>query len=145
MSAYPTPYSAPATPQDNRLVQELSLPIYQARGWLKLVGILSIIGGALQALSVVGILFCWLPIWMGILMLQAGSSIDAAAQLGDRFAFLRSLNSLKTYFVIQGVLTLIGILVFVLSICVAFVLPLLGITLVPWQQIINTVNTLPTY
>ena len=143
MSAYPTPYSAPAAPQDTHLVQELSLPIYQAKGWLKLVGILTIIAGVFQALSVVGILFCWLPIWMGVLMLQAGSSIDAAAQLGDRFAFLRSLNSLKTYFVIQGVLALIGILVFVLSICVFVVLPLLGFTLVPWQQIIN--NTLPTY
>jgi hypothetical protein len=109
---------------------------------LKFLGVLSIIGGIFQALSVVGIIVAWLPIWMGVLMFQAGSSIDAAGQLGDKFAFLNSLGSLKTYFVLQGILTLIGIIVAVSMVCILVVLPLLGITLIPWQQIIS--NN-PTY
>jgi hypothetical protein len=121
------------------MVQELSMPIYQARGWLKFLGVLSIIGGVGQALTIVGILFAWLPIWMGVLMFQAGSSIDSAAQFGDKFAFLRSLGSLKTYFVLQGVLTLLGIILAVTMLCILFVLPLLGFTLIPWQQIINNI------
>jgi hypothetical protein len=124
------------------MVQELSMPIYQARGWLKFLGILSIIGGVGQALSIVGILIAWLPIWMGVLMFQAGSSIDSAGQFGDKFAFLRSLSSLKTYFVLQGVLVLIGIIFGVTMLCIMFVLPLLGFTLIPWQQIMNNI---PTY
>jgi hypothetical protein len=124
------------------MIQELSNPIYQARGWLKFLGVLSIIGGIFQALSIVGIIVAWLPIWMGVLMFQAGSSIDAAGQLGDKFAFLNSLGSLKTYFVLQGILTLIGIIVAVSMVCILVVLPLLGITLIPWQQIIS--NN-PTY
>ena len=137
--AYPTPYPVPPAPaqQDSHLVQELSVPIFQARGWLKFLGVLSIIGGIGQALSIVGILFAWLPIWMGVLMFQAGSSIESAGQFGDKFAFLRSLSSLKTYFVLQGVLTLLGILVAVSMLCILFILPLLGVTLIPWQQIIN--------
>jgi hypothetical protein len=132
--AYPVPV------QDNQTVQQLSVPIFQARGWLKFLGVLSIINGVGQALSVVGILFAWLPIWMGILMFQAGSNIESAAQFGDKFAFLRSMGSLKTYFILQGVLTLLGILFTVSMLCILFVLPLLGFTLIPWQDIINQIN-----
>ncbi len=137
--AYPTPYAVPPVPvaTDAHEVQELSQPIYQARGWLKFLGILSIISGVGTALSIVGIIVAWLPIWMGVLMFQAGSSIDSAGQFGDRFAFLRSLGNLKTYFVLQGVLTLLGILLAVSMLCIMFVLPLLGLTLIPWQQITN--------
>lgn len=128
-------YPVPA--QDGQTVQQLSMPIYQAKGWLKFLGVLSIISGVGQALSIVGILFAWLPIWMGVLMFQAGSNIESAAQFGDKFAFLRSMGSLKTYFVLQGVLTLLGILVTVSMLCIMFVLPLLGLTIIPWQDIIN--------
>jgi hypothetical protein len=133
--AYPTPYPVPPapTPQENQLVQQLSIPIYQARGWLKFLGVLTIIGGIPSVFALVGIL----QIWIGILLFQAGSSIESAGQFGDKFAFLRSMGNLKTYFVIQGVLTLIGIIVVVSMLCIMFVLPLLGLTLIPWQQIIS--------
>ena len=54
--AYPTPYAVPPapTPQEQHMVQELSMPIYQARGWLKFLGVLSIISGVGTALSIVG-------------------------------------------------------------------------------------------
>ena len=98
---------------------------------------MSIIGGIVQALSIVGIIVAWLPIWMGVLMFQAGSSIDTAGNAGDKFAFLNSLGSLKTYFVLQGVLSLIGIIFALSMICILVILPLVGITLIPWQQYIN--------
>src|SRR5450759_800780 len=136
--AYPTPNYVQPVPaqQDPHMVQELSVPIYQARGWLKFLGVLFIIGGIGQVLTIVGILFAWLPIWMGWLMFQAGSSINAAGQFGDKFAFLRSLGNLKTYFVLQGVLVLIGIILAAIMLCITFVLPLLGLTLIPWQQLL---------
>jgi Family of unknown function (DUF5362) len=137
--AIPISYANPSAPapQENQTVLQLSMPIYQARGWLKFLGVLSIISGIGGALSIVGIIFAWLPIWMGVLMLQAGSSIEAAGQLGDKFAFLRSMGSLKTYFVLQGVLALLGIIFALTMLCITFVLPLLGLTLIPWNQIIN--------
>jgi hypothetical protein len=140
--AFPLSNYAPPAPvlQDSHLIQELSAPIYQARGWLKFLGILSIIGGITQAISIVGILVAWLPIWMGVLMFQAGSSIDSAGQLGDKFAFLRSLGSLKTYFILQGVLTLLGIIVVLTMLCVVFVLPLVGVTLFSIPDISNIFN-----
>jgi hypothetical protein len=141
--AYTNPYPIQPAPvsQENQVVQQLSVPIFQARGWLKFLGILSIISGILTALSIVGIIYAWLPIWMGVLMYQAGSSIDSASQFGDRFAFLQSMGSLKTYFVLQGVLSLIAIVFVVAMICILFVLPLVGLTLIPWQDILN--NNIP--
>jgi hypothetical protein len=109
------------------------MPLYQARGWLKFLGVMTIIAGVPSVLALVGIL----QIWIGVLLFQAGSSLDSAGQFGDKFAFLRSMGGLKTYFIIQGVLTLIGILVALSVLCIMVVLPLLGLTVVPWQQIIN--------
>ena len=143
--ATPVPSNAPAS-SESRTVQELSLPIYQARGWLKLLGVLSIIGGVGQALSIVGILVAWLPIWMGILLYQAGSNIGNAGQFGDKFAFLRSMGNLKTVFVIMGVLSLVSIILALIMICLAVVLPLLGVSLIPWNDVYNSIyNSLNVY
>ncbi len=122
----------PLPSDESQVVKELSVPIYQAKGWLKFLGVLMIIAGIGQALSLVGIIIAWLPIWMGVLLYQAGSNIESAAQLGDKFGFLRSMGSLKTYFVLNGVMTLLSIVLALLMVCIAFILPLLGITLIPW-------------
>ena len=126
-------------PQESRPVQELSLPLYQAKGWLKFLGILLILGGILQALSVIGLLWAWLPIWMGVLLFQAGASAEPA-RAGDRQAFLRSLGSLKTYFVLNGVLSLLAVLFGLAALCITIVLPLIGITLIPWQELLDQVQ-----
>jgi hypothetical protein len=133
--AYPTPYPAPPAPapQENQMVQQLSMPIYQARGWLKFLGVMTIISGIPSIFFLIGIL----QIWIGVLLFQAGSSIESAGQFGDKFAFLRSMGGLKTYFIIQGVINLIGIISVLTMLCILFVLPLLGLTLIPWQQIVN--------
>ncbi len=135
--AMPIPSLQDASPQQAQVVRELSVPIYQAKGWLKFLGIMSIISGIFQAISIAGIIIAWLPIWMGVLMYQAGSNIESATTLGDKFSFLRSMDSLKTYFVLQGVLSLLGILFALAMLCILVILPLIGITLIPWQDIIN--------
>ena len=53
------------TDQSN-LIKEVSFPIYQSRGWMKLIGVLLIIGGVLYTLTIIGIIIAWLPIWMGV-------------------------------------------------------------------------------
>ena len=44
------------------VLQQMLEPLYRAKGWLKFVGVLSIIQGVLSILSIWGILICWLPI-----------------------------------------------------------------------------------
>ena len=96
-------------------VRELSLPIYQSKGWLRLLGVLSIVSGALAAITIVGILYAWLPIWVGVLLLQAASSVERAHLSGDKMVLFESLGKLKMYFIIQGVTTLIGLIIAVIA------------------------------
>lgn len=96
--------------EDSQLVRELSQPLQSAKGWLTFLGIVSILYGIFTALSIVGILIAWLPIWLGVLLLQAGSALDAARTSGDPAAMIRAMGKLKTYFIIWGVITLISLL-----------------------------------
>lgn len=96
--------------EQSNVIKEVSAPIYQARAWMKLIGILSIISGVLYAVTIIGIVIAWLPIWMGVILYQAGSSSEQAYYNGDKYSFLKSMNQLKLYFTITGIMTLIGII-----------------------------------
>jgi hypothetical protein len=110
---------------ESEFVREASLPLYQARGWLKFVGIMMILGGIPSALALVGII----PIWQGVLLMQAAASIETAANTGQKFAFNSAMSNIKTFFVVNGILMLIGIIIALLMICLSIVLPLVGISL----------------
>jgi len=99
------------TTQNNEsaIVRELSLPLSQGKGWMKLVGVLAIISGIFTAITIVGLVVAWLPIWMGVLLFQSASAIEQAQMAGDKGAMVQSMNKLKTYFTIMGILTLIWI------------------------------------
>ncbi|MDX9992253.1 MAG: DUF5362 domain-containing protein [Anaerolineales bacterium] len=112
---------------ESQVVRSVSSPLAEAAGWMKFLGLLSIIAGATQMLSLVGILWGWLPLWMGILLYQSASSVESARMTGDYHALASAMSNLKTYFIINGVITLLGIFISFLSICVLLVLPMLGI------------------
>lgn len=80
-------------------------------GWLKFVGIVSLVSGILQALSIVGIIWAWLTIWVGILLNQAGSRARAWADSGDETALGALIAKLKTTFTIIGILTIVSLAV----------------------------------
>ena len=111
-------------------IKELSFDLYTCTGWMKLVGIMAIISGAVQALTIFGIIIAWLPIWMGILLFQSANAIGRAYETDSKVAMKVSLSKLKTYFVITGVLTLIGIIILVL----AFFFGFLGAGLAAFSQ-----------
>jgi hypothetical protein len=105
-----------ANTDQSNLIKEISTPVYQSRGWMKFVGVLLIITGVFYALSIVGIIIAWLPIWMGIVLFQAGSSSEQAFFSGDKFSLLKSLNQIKLFFTIMGIMSLIGILLSVIGV-----------------------------
>ena len=96
--------------EQSNLIKEVSSPLYMSRGWMKFLGILSIIYGAMLVFTIVGILIAWLPIWLGILIFQAASSAEKAYIMGNKDEMIRSMNQLKTYFTISGLLALIAII-----------------------------------
>jgi hypothetical protein len=104
------------------LVRELGFPLYQGKGWIKFLGILSIVQGVIAALTIIGIIFAWLPIWIGILLYQSATMMERAYAMGDRRTFVEAMGKLKTYFLIQGITALLGIILAIF----AFSLGMLG-------------------
>lgn len=96
-------------------IRQISNSLYSAKGWMKLSGVLLIINGVFIALTIIGILIAWLPIWMGVLLFQSAGAVERAYNSEDEAALVESLSKLKTYFVIMGVLSLIGIVLAALS------------------------------
>jgi hypothetical protein len=84
-------------------------------GWMKFMGIMTIIGGCLQAISIVGLVIAWLPIWMGVVLTKAGSKAGEYADKGD-FASLEGMTGqLKTYFTISGIMIIISFAVAIIA------------------------------
>ena len=101
-------------------VRETSMPLFKSKGWIRLLGILMLIYGIMIALSLVGLIIAWLPIWLGILLIQTSNRIGQAQITGDKYSLTTAMQSLGTYFTIYGVLTLIGLIMGVVAMTVMF-------------------------
>jgi hypothetical protein len=100
---------------DAPIVKELSAPLYEVKGWLKFLGVLSIVYGVLMVLTIWGIIICWLPIWMGVILLKAGTSVEVAHESGDKAQLLTSLGKIKTYFTVAGIAAIVALAVSIIA------------------------------
>jgi len=102
--------------------QQLRANVRGMKGWLKFLGIMMIIAGALQALSLVGIVIAWLPIWMGVVLTQAGGRAQGYLDRNDTQAMAEFTGKLKTYFVINGILLIVSMALSIIATVVALAL-----------------------
>ena len=96
-----------SAPNDVRAIMR---PLTDGKFWMKLLGVMMIISGALQVLTIIGILWAWLPIWLGVLLFQAAGAAEEASAGGDVAAATRATDKLRVFFMIQGILMLIALL-----------------------------------
>lgn len=104
------PQPAPAGTPSEQLVKYLCDNVARSATWMKLLGVLLIIDGVIMLISIVGIIFCWLPIWLGVIIFKAAGDAEAASggaprQLGD---YVLKINR---FFLISGILALIYLIV----------------------------------
>jgi hypothetical protein len=90
-------------------VRRVIRPLDESRGWMKLLAVTMYIVGGLYAISIVGLVVAWLPIWMGYLLWKSATAAEAANVTGNENDAIESLGRLKTLFTIQGVLVVISI------------------------------------
>ncbi|MEA2031069.1 MAG: DUF5362 family protein [candidate division Zixibacteria bacterium] len=83
---------------------------------MKLLGVVLIINGVAAIFTLVGILICWLPIWLGVLLFKSASLVEAAQVNGDKLTLLESLRKIKTYFTINGILMLIMLIIVAIAV-----------------------------
>jgi hypothetical protein len=117
--------SAAPSSQAMSLVRYLDEPLWRVKGWMQLLGVMCIIHGAFCILTIWGILFCWLPIWMGLTLLGASKSVRAAAELDNQDHLRTGLEKVALYFKILGVLTVVGLVLSAIMIA-AMMLGMLG-------------------
>lgn len=98
------------TVDTDKLIMNVSQPLYISKGWLKFVGVMNILSGVAMIPSVIGILVCWLPVWMGLLLFKAASSAEAAYNGRSEKMLVFSLEQVRKYFVIQGIMLLVSVL-----------------------------------
>ncbi len=105
-------YGGPANPMQ---------PLHDAAGWMIFIGWFNLIFGILYALTIIGLLFAWIPIWIGICLKNAGESLKAGYPANDPRQLFRASSNLATTFKIVGVMCIIYLVLIVLYIC-AFLL-----------------------
>ena len=123
----------------------LSTPDAQARknakgmaGWAKFIGIMTIVGGCLQVLTIFGIVIAWLPIWMGVVLLKAGSKAGEYADKGDPAALEGMTGQLKTYFIISGVTIIVSFALTIIVMIACAILVGLGVLNMPsWAEMLK--------
>jgi len=103
-------------PQEAIILQQIQQISLNMNGWLKFLGIMMIISGALTAISIVGILIAWLPIWLGVLLIQAGGRASNAQFTNNPQELVVMMDKLRLFFVILGILIIIEIAFIVVGI-----------------------------
>ncbi|WP_144392846.1 DUF5362 family protein [Pleionea sediminis] len=88
-------------------VRSLSESLFTGRKWMKFVGVVLILYGICLALTILGTVIAWLPIWSGITLIQSAVAIEKAYISDDAAALMMSLSKLKTHFVIISTLLLL--------------------------------------
>lgn len=101
---------------NSTIVSNVMRPLSDAAGWMKLLGTLSIIQGVLIAITIVGLIIAWLPIWVGVLMRRAAAESETANRTGQEVHATAATTSLQTIFKIYGIIALIMIVFWVIGI-----------------------------
>jgi Family of unknown function (DUF5362) len=99
------------------LLKRLCYRAGASAGWMKFLGVLSIVQGVFLVFTIWGILICWLPIWIGLILYRAAGDADMASK-GSPPSLESFLQRINKYFLIQGALTLIGIIVGIIVVMV---------------------------
>ena len=94
---------------------EVLQPLINNRKWLKIIGVFAFGYGILYIVSIVGILWCWIPIWFGVLLFQTSSSLEKFELAGDEDDAMLSVEKLALLFKIIAILLIV---IFVLTLLV---------------------------
>lgn len=105
--------------EETELVRDMGAVLAANGGWMKFLGVMMIIMGILNCLTVIGALFGWIPIWLGVVLNRAAGAASRAQMRGDALDLEESLDRVGFFFKLQGILILIVLILYVLLIVAA--------------------------
>ena len=112
----------PGPTPSEELVKRLCETAVSSSSWMKFLGVLLIINGVMVACTGFGLLICWLPIWLGVILFRAAGDAEIASK-GAAVKLVDFLEKLNRFFLIEGILALIGL---VISLIFIFVIGMAG-------------------
>jgi|GEM_PF-6804543 hypothetical protein len=100
-------------------------PIAAASFWMKLVGTYWLIGGILSCITIVGAIYGWAFIWLGMKLNSAASLYKQGLESRSVQMLTTANSDLATAVTIAGVFIIIGLVIFALYILGFFLILLL--------------------
>jgi hypothetical protein len=107
----------------NSLIRRLVEPLFVAKGWLKFAGVMMIIQGVFTIFSIWGIIICWIPIWLGVILLSVAGHIERAYDTENEEEVNQSMEKLAKYFRINGIFMVVMLVVAVIGLVAAIAIP----------------------
>lgn len=101
----------PPAVSDSDLIRDLASFLGAHAGWMKFYAVISIIGGVILCLTVVGAIVGWLPIWLGVILLKAANLSVTAQYSGYQEELEEALDRAGFFFKVQGI-TILVIIIF---------------------------------
>ncbi|MTI95846.1 MAG: hypothetical protein FH749_10245 [Firmicutes bacterium] len=102
--------------------------------WTGFVGIITLIMGVLQVITIVGIIPGVIMIILATKLLAAKSGALALAADGDNSQMENIFRNLAAYFHITGILFIISLIMMLLSVLIITIVGLMGVPELPWQN-----------
>jgi len=94
--------------------------------WMKFVGIVNIVLGAMACASCVGAIYGWIPILLGIWTVNSSKNFKLFADENNEQAFEQAIYKLKNIYIFNGVLTIISLVFIALYVVGIIVLLITG-------------------
>ncbi len=116
------PYQMPesGTNDDSQQLQsvgtQLLAPLYAVKGWIKFLGVMFIIYGAVQCLAIVSAVIGWIPIWIGIKLNRTADLVTQAFESGNESIAMAATEELGSALKILGIFFLVSLILIVLVI-----------------------------
>ena len=120
------PAPQPASGAAEQLLGQLRGSVASSATWMKLLGVLMIIDGIFMIVTIIGILVCWLPIWLGVILFKAAGDAEAA-QRGASQMLVGYVQKMNRFFLISGILALIWLVFFLIIIFMVGIGGMLGV------------------
>ncbi len=97
-------------------IRGAAAPLASAGLYIRILGALHVLVGAFYAITIVGLLVAWLPLWLGVLLFQAAGHAEIAARSGSEADLTAANHKLKLFFMIIGICTLGSVFFFLLGV-----------------------------
>ena len=99
-------------------LKELFVPISSRTGWIRFLGIFLIVYGVLIALSIIGIVIAWIPIWLGLLLTRTADASNSLMISNDSDYASELLENLGKFFKISGIVTVVTLVLSLVSLLI---------------------------